>query len=185
MMDTKRTAQGDIAGKVWPALPYEEWKDSLDTLYLWTQIVGKVKLARKPFLTDWWQVAFTVTACGLTSATIPHGYRVFQVDFDLLDHRLASQVSDGGGRIIRLYPRSVADFYRECMGALNGLGLGLTITTTPVEAEHTIPFDQDQVHAAYDPDAVTRWWRIVLDQVPALLSGAKTVPADGKTVITV
>jgi peroxiredoxin len=178
-MDTTMTAQGDAAGEIWPALPNEEWKDTLATLHMWTQIVGKVKLVLVPYLNEWWQVAFTVTARGLTTSTIPFGRRVFQVDFDFLDHRLDIQVSDGNARSIPLHPRSVADFYREFMGALDALGLGVTITTNPVEVEHTIPFDQDQVHAAYDPVYVTRWWRILL-QVDRLLQAYRT-PFVGKS----
>ncbi len=179
MIDTTITAQGDAVGEIWPALPYEEWKDTLATLHMWTQIVGKVKLVLVPFLNGWWQVAFTVTARGLTTSTIPLGRRVFQVDFDFLDHHLDIHVSDGSARSIPLLPRSVADFYQEFIGALDALGLGVTITTNPVEVENTIPFDQDQVHAAYDPDYVTRWWRILL-QVDRLLQAYRT-PFVGKS----
>src|SRR5260370_4693891 len=98
MMDSTKTVQGDAVRESWPALPYEEWKDTLDTLHMWTQIVGKVKLALLPFLNDWWQVAFTVTARGLTTATIPLGRPVFQVDFDFLAHRLDIHVGDRGAR---------------------------------------------------------------------------------------
>ena len=179
MMDATIPAQGDAAGEIWPALPYEAWKDSLDTLHMWIQIVGKVKLELVPFLNDWWQVAFTVTARGLTTATIPFGRRVFQVDFDFIDHRLDIHVGDGTSRSIPLLPRSVADFYHEFMAALDSLGLGVTITTNPVEVENTIPFDQDQVHASYDPDYVTRWWRILL-QLDRLLQAYRT-PFVGKS----
>ncbi len=179
MMDATTTAQGDAVGEVWPALPYEEWKDTLDTLHMWTQIVGKVKLELVPFLNEWWQVAFTVTARGLTTSTIPFGRRVFQVDFDFIDHRLDIRVSDGGVRSIPLLPRSVADFYQEFMAALNALGIQVQITTNPVEVENTIPFNEDQVHASYDPDSVTRWWRIVL-QVDRILQAYRT-PFVGKS----
>src|SRR5690349_7026903 len=131
VMNTTMTAQGDAAGEIWPALPYEEWKDTLATLHMWTQIVGKVKLLLVPFLNEWWQVAFTVTARGLTTSTIPFGRRVFQVDFDFLDHRLDIHVGDGTSRSIPLLARSVADFYQEFMAALDTLGLGVTITTNP------------------------------------------------------
>jgi hypothetical protein len=179
IMDATRTAQESGVAEVWPALPYEEWKDTLDTLHMWTQIVGKVKLELVPFLNEWWQVAFTVTARGLTTSTIPFDHRVFQVDFDFIDHRLDIHVSDGSSRSIRLLPRSVADFYQEFMGALHALGLGVTITTNPVEVENTIPFDQDQVHAAYDASAVTRCWRILL-QTDRLLQAYRT-PFVGKS----
>jgi Family of unknown function (DUF5996) len=178
-MDTTIIAQRDAVGEIWPALPYEEWKDTLDTLHMWTQIVGKVKLVLMPYLNGWWQVAFTVTARGLTTSTIPFGRRVFQVDFDFIDHRLDIHVSDGSVRSISLLARSVADFYQEFMGALGALGLGVTITTNPVEVENTIPFDQDQDHAAYDPEYVTRWWRILL-QVDRVLQTYRT-PFVGKS----
>jgi Family of unknown function (DUF5996) len=179
MMDATIPAQGDAAGEIWPALPYEAWKDSLDTLHMWTQIVGKVKLELVPFLNEWWQVAFTVTARGLTTSTIPFGRRVFQVDFDFLDHRLDIHVGDGTSRSIPLLPRSVADFYQEFMAALDSLGLGVTITTNPVEVENTIPFDQDHVHASYDPAYITRWWGILL-QVDRLLQRYRS-PFVGKS----
>jgi len=178
-MDATIPAQGDAAREIWPALPYEAWKDSLDTLHMWTQIVGKVKLELVPFLNEWWQVAFTVTARGLTTSTIPFGRRVFQVDFDFIDHRLDIHVGDGTSRSIPLLPRSVADFYQEFMAALGSLGLGVTITTNPVEVENTIPFDQDHVHASYDPAYITRCWRILL-QVDRLLQTYRT-PFVGKS----
>src|SRR5947209_14890408 len=131
-MDATIPAQGDAVGEIWPALPYEAWKDSLDTLHMWTQIVGKVKLELVPFLNDWWQVAFTVTARGLTTSTIPFGRRVFQVDFDFIDHRLDIHVSDGTSQSIALLSRSVADFYQEFMRALRALGFDFKINTTPV-----------------------------------------------------
>ena len=179
MMDATIPAQGDAAGEIWPALPYEAWKDSLGTLHMWTQIVGKVKLALVPFLNEWWQVAFTVTARGLTTSTIPFGRRVFQVDFDFIDHRLDIHVGDGTSRSIPLLARSVADFYQEFMAALDSLGLRVTITTNPVEVENTIPFDQDHVHASYDPAYITRWWSILL-QVDRLLQRYRS-PFVGKS----
>lgn len=179
MTDARTPAQTEAAGDVWPALPYQEWKETLDTLHMWTQIVGKVKLELVPFLNEWWEVGFTVTSRGLTTSTIPFGRRVFQVDFDFIDHRLDVDVSDGSSRTILLRPRSVADFYQEFMGALEELGIDVRITTNPVEVENTIPFDQDQVHSSYDPEYVTRWWRILL-QADRLLQQYRT-PFVGKS----
>jgi Family of unknown function (DUF5996) len=176
---TMTPTQGEAGGVVWPALPYEEWTDTLETLHMWTQIVGKVKLELAPFLNQWWEVGFTVTGRGLTTATIPVGHRIFQVDFDFLDHRLDVHVSDGRSRSLPLRPRSVADFYHEFMAALEELGIQVQIRTMPVEVDNTIPFDQDQVHAAYDPNYVTRWWRIV-QQVDRLLQQYLT-PFVGKS----
>jgi len=176
MMDTTTVGQGEA---VWPALPFDEWKETLDTLHMWTQIVGKVKLELVPFLNEWWNVGFFLTARGMTTSTIPFGRRVFQVDFDFLDHRVDILVNDGGSRSLRLFPRSVADFYHEFMAALQALGIQVQITTSPQEVENTIPFDQDQVHASYDPDAVSRWWQIVL-QTDRLLQKYRT-PFVGKS----
>jgi hypothetical protein len=179
MTDPTTRTQTEAPGEVWPPLPYQEWKETFDTLHMWTQIVGKVKLALVPFLNEWWQVGFTITSRGLTTSTIPFGRRIFQVDFDFVDHRLVIDVSDGSSRTIRLLPRSVAEFYEEFMRALGELGIRVQITTNPVEVENTIPFDQDQVHSSYDPEYVNRWWRILL-QVDRLLQQYRT-PFVGKS----
>jgi hypothetical protein len=178
-MNSMMPANQDDVAEVWPALPYQEWKDTLDTLHMWTQVVGKVKLELVPFLNEWWEVAFTVTARGLTTSTIPFGRRVFQVDFDFIDHHLDIHVNDGSSRSIPLVPRSVADFYKEFMGALQALGIEAAITTNPVEVENTIPFDQDDVHDAYDAPYVNRCWRILL-QTDTLLQIYRT-PFVGKS----
>jgi hypothetical protein len=180
-MDINRTlpSQDDESGALWPALPYQAWQDTRETLHMWTQIVGKVKLELVPFLNEWWEVGFTVTARGLTTSTIPFGRRVFQVDFDFIDHRLDIVVNDGTSRSLLLLPRSVADFYHEFMLALEELGIQVRITTSPVEVENTIPFDQDQVHASYDPKYVTRFWRIA-QQTDRLLQAYRT-PFTGKS----
>src|ERR687885_2641478 len=117
--------------RVWPALPYAAWKPTLTTLHMWAQIVGKVKLELTPFLNEWWNVTFTVTARGLTTGLIPFGQRVFQVDFDFVDHRLTINVSDGRSRSMPLVARSVAEFYDEFMAMLESLGIQVTITTHP------------------------------------------------------
>ena len=179
MSDAKTQDQAEAVGEVWPALPYQDWKETLDTLHMWTQVVGKVKLELLPFLNEWWQVGFTVTSRGLTTSTIPFGRRIFQVDFDFIDHRLDIDVSDGGSRSVALSPRSVADFYRELMEALGELGIHVQITTNPVEVENTIPFDQDNEHSSYDAEYVTRWWRILL-QADRLLQQYRT-PFVGKS----
>jgi hypothetical protein len=163
----------------WPALPSDAWEDTRETFHMWCQIVGKVKLALAPPLTDWWGVAFTVTARGLTTSTIPSGRRVFEVDFDLIDHRLDIHVSDGSSRSIALRPRSVADFYQEFMTALDSLGIKVSINTHPVEVENTIPCDLDHVHTSYDPEYVTRFWRILV-QVDRVLQRYRS-PFVGKS----
>jgi hypothetical protein len=146
---------------------------------MWTQIVGKVKLELTPFLNEWWNVTFAVTARGLTTSTIPFGQRMFQVDFDLIDHRLAIHVSDGNSRTMPLVARSVADFFLEFTTMLESLGIQVKINTHPVEVDNGIPFAEDRVHAAYDPLYVTRWWRILLG-VNRLLERYRT-PFVGKS----
>jgi len=162
-MDDKanKQAQGVARGDSWPALPLTEWQDTYATLHMWTQIVGKVRLARAPMLNHWWQVALYVTARGLTTSPIPYGDASFEISFDFLDHQLRIQTSDGGVRTLALAPRSVADFYREFMAALRDLGLEIKIRTMPVEVPDPIPFDQDYRHHSYVPEQAQRFWRIL------------------------
>ncbi len=157
-MSTPRPADDDV----WPALPYADWKPTYATLHMWTQIVGKVKLELTPFLNEWWNVTFMVTARGLTTATIPFGQRVFQVEFDFIEHRLSIHVSDGRSTSMPLVARSVADFYQEFMTTLESLGIQVKINTHPVEVDDGIPFEEDRVHAEYEPLYVHRWWRILV-----------------------
>ena len=125
------------------------------------QIVGKVKLELIPFLNDWWNVTFAVAARGLTTLTIPFGQRVFQVDFDVIDHQVKIDVSDGSSVSMPLAARSVADFFRKFMTHLESLGIQVTINTRPVEVDDGILFEDEHVHAAYDPIFVNRWWHIL------------------------
>jgi uncharacterized protein DUF5996 len=146
----------------WPALPYADWKSTQATLHMWMQVVGKVKLALTPFLNDWWNVTFFLTARGMTTSVIPGGDRTFQVDFDFIDHRLSISVSDGTSRTMQLAPRTVADFYREFMDHLQSLGIEVKINAHPVEVDDGIPFEEDTTHASYDAAYVNRWWRVML-----------------------
>jgi hypothetical protein len=146
------------ARATWPALPYEDWKDTYATLHMWTQIVGKVRLAWTPAVNHTWQVPFYVTARGLTTSPIPHPARSFEIIFDFVAHELHIETSDDQQEIIRLAPRSVADFYEELMARLVDLGLETRIWTMPVENPNVIRFEQDQIHAAYDREAVERFW---------------------------
>ncbi|HKX09702.1 MAG TPA: DUF5996 family protein [Stellaceae bacterium] len=146
----------------WPSLPFAEWRDTCATLHLWTQVVGKIRLAQAPLINHWWQVPLYVTARGLTTSPMPHGTRVFQIDFDFIEHRLVIAAGDGAAATLALEPRSVADFHRELMARLSALGLPVKIWTMPVEIEGAIPFEQDTTHAAYDPDAANRFWRILV-----------------------
>ncbi|OLE37666.1 MAG: hypothetical protein AUI36_26430, partial [Cyanobacteria bacterium 13_1_40CM_2_61_4] len=140
----------------------QDWKDTYATLHMWTQIVGKIRLAQTPLLNHWWNVTLYVTSRGLTTSAMPYDDRIFEIDFDFMDHNLLIRSSDGGSKAVRLYPRSVADFYRETLAALQSLRIPVTIWTTPVEVEDRTPFEQDQKHAAYDPEYAQRVWRILL-----------------------
>ncbi len=146
----------------WPALPLDAWRDTYATLHLWTQIVGKVRLALSPPLNHWWHVALYVSAHGLTTSAIPYGSELFEIEFDFLDHRLGMRTSLGQSRAIPLEPRPVAEFYRAVMSALHELGMAVTINTRPQEFPDPIPFDQDYQHAAYDPEYARRFWRILV-----------------------
>ncbi|HEV2150544.1 MAG TPA: DUF5996 family protein [Longimicrobiaceae bacterium] len=150
------------AGESWPALPLEAWSETYATLHMWTQVVGKVRLARAPMVNHWWQVPLYVTVRGLTTSPIPDGGRTFQIDLDFLDHQLHLQTSDGQERRIALRSRPVAAFYREVMDALGALGVEVEIWTGPVEIEDPIPFDEDREHATYDPEHAQRFWRVLV-----------------------
>jgi hypothetical protein len=146
----------------WPDLPLADWADTCATLHLWMQVVGKIRLARAPMINHWWQVPLYVTSRGLTTSPIPHGSRYLQIDFDFIDHILKLQTSDGGTESVDLGPQTVADFYKEIMERLRALGVETRIWTMPVEIPGAIAFEQDKVHAAYDPEYVTRFWRILV-----------------------
>lgn len=157
-VDTVKADSGLSEPSAWPALPVTEWAATRDTLQLWTQIVGKVRMERTPVTNHWWNVPLYVTARGLTTSLIPHGHRGFQIDFDFVAHRLDVAVSDGTSRSMELAPRSVADFYSELMGHLDALGLATAMWTMPVEIPDAIPFDRDHLHSSYDADQAQRFW---------------------------
>src|SRR2546425_4802787 len=144
---------------VWPSLPLEAWRDTYATLHMWMQVIGKIRLALAPMVNHWWQVTLYVTPRGLTTSPIPYGTRLFQIDFDFLDHQLLIQTAEGGTCSLALAPRSVAEFYRETMAALRSLGVEVGIWTTPVEVADRTPFEKDYKHAAYDPEYAQRCWR--------------------------
>jgi hypothetical protein len=150
------------ASELWPSLPLEEWKDTYATLHMWTQIVGKIRLAQSPLVNHWWNVPLYVTPRGLTTTAIPHGTRDFDMTFDFIAHRLDIDTSDDEARSVALYPRSVADFYRELMATLRELKLEVAIRAKPDEVADPIPFDEDEKHASYDAEYANRWWRIML-----------------------
>ncbi|MGZ3241790.1 MAG: DUF5996 family protein [Burkholderiaceae bacterium] len=146
----------------WPALPYEAWKDTCATLHMWTQIVGKIRRSQSPWINHSWHVALYLTARGMTTSPIPYGNRTFQIDLDFIEHRLVIQTSDAMTRMMRLEPRSVADFYRELFSHLSALGLDIRIHPVPNEVVNAIPFEQDTLHASYDAEYVTRFWRALV-----------------------
>jgi hypothetical protein len=151
---------------IWPELDYDAWKDSCATLHLWTQIVGKIRLAHSPMLNHWWQVPLYVTARGLTTSAMPRDGRIFQIDFDFIDHQLCIEVSDGRRDSLALAPCSVADFYSEVMARLRALDLETHLWIMPVEIADPIALDEDRVHAAYDPEQVNRFWRALVQIDP-------------------
>jgi len=146
--------------ELWPALPYDAWKDTYATLHMWTQVVGKTALALMPPLNHSWGIAFQVTPRGLATRALPHGERTFTMEFDFIDHRLVIRVSDGDMRTIALAPQTVADFYRAVMDTLAAMKLPVKIWPMPVEVPDPIRFDRDTVHHAYDPEYANRVWRI-------------------------
>jgi hypothetical protein len=129
---------------------------------MWTQVVGKVRLALAPRVNHWWQVPLYLSARGLTTSPVPYGERTFQVDFDFQAHELSIETSDGDAREMRLAPRTVADFYGEFMSSLRSLGLEVKIWTTPVEVANPIPFEEDEAHASYQPEYANRFWRALV-----------------------
>ena len=147
---------------VCPSLPLEAWRDTYATLHMWTQVIGKIRLAHMPWINHSWHVPLYVTARGLTTSPVPHGTRTFQVDFDFIDHRLLVDTDDGARHTLELRPRASADVYHEVMGTLQALGFQVQIHTLPNEVLDPIPFEQDHVHAAYDPEYAHRFWRILL-----------------------
>ncbi len=146
----------------WPALPLEAWKDTCSTLHMWTQVVGKIRLALTPLVNHFWNVPLYVTARGLTTSPIPYRDRPFELWFDFIDHQLILQQCDGSRQTLPLIPRSVADFYREVMRMMQSAGVEVKFWRMPVEIPDPIPFDEDHVHKSYDPAAARTFWRILL-----------------------
>jgi hypothetical protein len=146
----------------WPRLRLSDWPETRDTLHMWTQIVGKVRLAHAPLVNHWWQATLYVTPRGLTSSAIPYASGAFDCELDFVDHQLRIRASDGGGRAVALAPKSVAQFYAETMAALGELGIRTHIRARPNEVDPAIPFAEDHRHASYDPHAAELFWRQLL-----------------------
>ncbi len=153
----------------WPTLPLDDWHATRDTLHLWTQVVGKTRLALAPHLNHWWQVPLYVSARGLTSSRVPYEGGGFEVVFDFIDHLLRVEADSGSSWSMPLAPRSVAAFYEEYMRGLRGLGIDVHIWPQPVEIAGAIPFPEDEVHASYDAEAAHRFWR-ALSEADRLLN---------------
>jgi hypothetical protein len=142
----------------WPALPYADWQDTCGTLHMWTQVVGKIRLAHAPMVNHWWQTALYVTPRGLTTSAIPYRAGLFQIDFDFIAHRWTVARSDGRSDGFDLKPMTVAAFYAEVTGRLRALGIATRIWTQPQEVTDAIPFDRDDTHASYDAARVHDFW---------------------------
>jgi hypothetical protein len=147
----------------WPALPFSDWEKTCDTLHMWTQIVGKTRLALTPLQKHWWNVTLYVTPCGLTTSPIPIRQISFEVEFDFITHQLSIRTSEGRESVIPLFARSVADFYAEYMSCLHSLAIEVSIHRVPDEFDDKTPFDQDQHHASYDVKQVESFRRILLN----------------------
>jgi hypothetical protein len=147
----------------WPELSTAAWRETYATLHLWTQIVGKIRLARAPWLNHSWHVTLYVTARGLTTSPVPDGIRTFQIDFDFIDHLVRISTSDGAARQFALSGKSVASFYAAAMADLAELGIHIVIDEMPNELPEPIRFSQDNQHASYDPDAVRRFFQILVN----------------------
>lgn len=154
-----------------PALPVANWKETLATLHMWTQVVGKVRLKLCPLVNHFWNVPFYLTARGMTTSPMPYPQGAItgtiEVSFDFIEHQLLLETTAGGVVSLALRPQSVADFYGKFMDALRKLGVNVRIWTTPCEIPEPIPFEKDHVHSSYDPVAVHQFWRITawVDQV--------------------
>ena len=148
--------------EAWPSLPLAEWHETCQTLHMWTQVVGKVRLELSPRMNHWWEVPLYVSARGLTTSPIPCPRGVFEVVFDFIDHTLHMVTSWNENRTLRLHSRTVADFYASFMNELHSLGIDAHIWPMPVEVPDPIRFDQDQTHSRYDPAYAHRFWRLLV-----------------------
>jgi hypothetical protein len=146
----------------WPSLKWTDWQKTADTLHMWTQIVGKTRLALSPLQAHWWNVPLYVSARGLNTSAIPYGSEFLEITFDFVSHDLKFAMSTGATLSTPLRAQSVADFYREYQGSLAALGVSANIHPVPVELQHPIPFLEDVEHASYDPEAAHRFWRVLM-----------------------
>jgi hypothetical protein len=156
------SASKQTAEQAWPALPLKEWESTYQTLHMWTQIVGKIRMALTPSQNHFWNTALYVSSCGLTTSAMPCGGQAFELQFNFIDHVLELRTScDSGIRTVRLAPKSVAEFYREVFSMLQAEGIAVKINPKPQEIANPIPFDQDTAHASYGPEYANRLLRIL------------------------
>jgi hypothetical protein len=146
----------------WPALPLAEWKDTYATLHMWTQVVGKIRLALSPPINHFWGITFYVTARGLTTSPMPYAKGTVEINFDFIAHTLEIITSLGETRSFRLVPRTVAEFYFELMAALHSLGIDAKVWTMPVEVPRPVRFNLDEAHSSYDSEYAHRFWQILV-----------------------
>src|SRR3954447_1948430 len=146
----------------WPELRYADWADTCQTLHMWTQVVGKIRMSKTSPVNHWWHVPLYVTSRGLGTSPVPDGLRTFDIDFDFVNHRLCIATTDGDERSFPLEPMTVAAFYTKVMSVLAELRIEAAINTTPSEVADPIPFERDSVHASYDAAAVARFWHVLV-----------------------
>ncbi len=152
---------------LWPELRWEDWSATADTLHMWTQIVGKTRLALSPLQAHWWNVPLYVSARGLSTSAMPYGDEFLEIEFDFVHHQLLFRTSTGASASTPLRAQSVASFYSSFQKTLADLGVPVSLYATPVEVANPIPFAEDTTHTSYEPDAAHRFWRILIqsDQI--------------------
>jgi hypothetical protein len=148
--------------EAWPELPLASWQDTYDTLHMWTQIVGKIRMTLTPLINHYWNVTLYVSARGLTTSAIPYPRGVFEMEFDFIGHKLVIQTSEGDVRTLDLAPRTVADFYADVMNTLAALKIDVHIHAHPDEVPNPIPFPEDRTHKSYDRESVERFRRLLI-----------------------
>jgi hypothetical protein len=147
---------------LWPDLTLNKWEETYNTIHLWAQIIGKIKLEFAPFINHWWNVTFSLSASGFTTGIIPYGDRCFEIEFNFISHILNLKSGDGRSVHIELEPGTIADFYYMLKEKLAVLDIKINIWTVPVEIEDRMPFDQDHRPRKYDPDYANRFWRSLI-----------------------
>ena len=147
---------------LWPELPYRNWRDTAVTLQLWTQVVGKIRLALTPWLNHSWHVPLYVTSCGLGTLAVPAGREILEMEFDFIAHRLRMRTSRGAERVLLLAPQTVAEFYRQLLSQLRELGVEVSIHEMPNEVADPVPFSRDKGHGSYDAAAAHAFWRALI-----------------------